>query len=725
MPSIPFVFTGDGLSGGGSGSTTVTITGDTGTTTFNLPDEIYFIGAGGASVDVTGDTVTITASGGGGGSLNSLSDVTITSISDREFLVYDNASSKWVNQTYSELNLAVLNQNNTFTENIIINGNLTVNGTVTQINSTEVNIGDNVIVLNDGETGTPTQDSGIEIERGTSTNAKLIWNETTDKWQAGLDGSLYNIILSTDIGTMALEDATDYSPTSAYSTVAFSGSYNDLYNLPDLSGYFLTTNFSSTFDSNLAAKSTTNLSEGTNLYYTDTRFDTRLGTKTTDNLSEGSTNKYYTDEKVDDRVAALIQNGTGITWSYNDSLNTLTPTVTITQYTDEMAQDAVGGILTSGTYVNATYNDGANTITVDLSTTGTPDGTKFLRDDNTWATPSGGGMSDPTTTDGDIIIRASGATTRLGIGSTNQVLSVKSGLPSWEDATYADFPRYVYEDTYAAAYIDFVGWSALSGTNYVRLSAGMLTYNTTLYLPSSSIMDGSTLLSGATTIADVYVQSRKLPVSFSSGSYITDTILQSISLGTVTQPFSRRAGGHYGTIGCQGIDVAVPGIAPVSNRTYVFPVFLPHGVSGLKFGVETAQASGGSLYFNIYSINLYRTSGITPASDALLSSVDASSEITSTGIKSISFSGFDSTFSEGYYLLSMRAEGITNLVLSTSKYTDTSETRRFFGIGNDPATDQPCYGWYYDSTSADETLTYTAATGEITVPSGITFYSLT
>lgn len=390
MPSIPFVFTGDGLSGGGSGSTTVTITGDTGTTTFNLPDEIYFIGAGGASVDVTGDTVTITASGGGGGSLNSLSDVTITSISDREFLVYDNASSKWINQTYSELNLAVLNQNNTFTENIIINGNLTVNGTVTQINSTEVNIGDNVIVLNDGETGTPTQDSGIEIERGTSTNAKLIWNETTDKWQAGLDGSLYNIILSTDIGTMALEDTTNYSPTSAYSTVAFSGSYNDLGNLPDLSGYFLTTNFSSTFDSNLAAKSTTNLSEGTNLYYTDTRFDTRLGTKTTDNLSEGSTNKYYTDERVDDRVAALIQNGTGITWSYNDSLNTLTPTVTITQYTDEMAQDAVGGILTSGTYVNATYNDGANTITVDLSATGTPDGTKFLRDDNTWATPSGG-----------------------------------------------------------------------------------------------------------------------------------------------------------------------------------------------------------------------------------------------------------------------------------------------------------------------------------------------
>jgi len=38
----------------------------------------------------------------------------------------------------------------------------------------------------------------------------------------------------------------------------------------------------------------------------------------------------YTDEQVDDRVAALIQNGTGITWAYNDASGTLTPTVTVT-----------------------------------------------------------------------------------------------------------------------------------------------------------------------------------------------------------------------------------------------------------------------------------------------------------------------------------------------------------------------------------------------------------
>jgi len=42
----------------------------------------------------------------------------------------------------------------------------------------------------------------------------------------------------------------------------------------------------------LATKSTTNLIEGTNLYYTDSRFDTRFNAKTTNDLIQGTTNKY-------------------------------------------------------------------------------------------------------------------------------------------------------------------------------------------------------------------------------------------------------------------------------------------------------------------------------------------------------------------------------------------------------------------------------------------------
>ena len=43
----------------------------------------------------------------------------------------------------------------------------------------------------------------------------------------------------------------------------------------------------------------------------------------TDDISEGATNKYLTDERVDDRVASLIIDGDNLTWTYDDSANTL------------------------------------------------------------------------------------------------------------------------------------------------------------------------------------------------------------------------------------------------------------------------------------------------------------------------------------------------------------------------------------------------------------------
>ena len=68
---------------------------------------------------------------------------------------------------------------------LIINGDLTVSGnTVTKL-SEEVLIEDAVIVLNSNEDGTPTENAGIEIERGTSANKKFLWDETSDKWTLG------------------------------------------------------------------------------------------------------------------------------------------------------------------------------------------------------------------------------------------------------------------------------------------------------------------------------------------------------------------------------------------------------------------------------------------------------------------------------------------------------------------------------------------------------------
>jgi histone H3/H4 len=92
--------------------------------------------------------------------------------------------------------------NRTFSNDIIITGNLTVNGTTTTVNSNTVNIGDNLIVLNSDETGTPSQNAGIEIERGTSTNATLIWDEANDIWEAGLSGSEVPLVTTTASQTL-------------------------------------------------------------------------------------------------------------------------------------------------------------------------------------------------------------------------------------------------------------------------------------------------------------------------------------------------------------------------------------------------------------------------------------------------------------------------------------------------------------------------------------------
>ncbi len=83
--------------------------------------------------------------------------------------------------------------------------------------------------------------------------------------------------------------------------------------------------------SDISNHSTSDLTEGTNLYYTTARFDSRLATKDTGDLTEGS-NLYYTDERVDDRTSNLIQSGTGISWSYDDTAGTFTPTISITPF---------------------------------------------------------------------------------------------------------------------------------------------------------------------------------------------------------------------------------------------------------------------------------------------------------------------------------------------------------------------------------------------------------
>lgn len=178
---------------------------------------------------------------------------------------------------------------------------------------------------------------------------------------------------------------------------------------------------------------------------------TSLSSFTTSDLAEGS-NLYYTDERVDDRAATLIQNGTGITWSYNDGSNTLTPTISLASFsttnlsegsnlyfTDERAQDAVGGILSA----EFTYNDGSNTISINsisytkisgLGTLATQNGTfsgtssgTNTGDQNLFSTIIISGQSNvvaDSTSDSLTLVAGTGIT--LTTDATNDIITISS-----------------------------------------------------------------------------------------------------------------------------------------------------------------------------------------------------------------------------------------------------------------------------------------------------------
>jgi hypothetical protein len=75
--------------------------------------------------------------------------------------------------------------NKTFSDNVHIEGDLRVDGSVNFINSNEVNIGDNIITLNAdiADDAEPTEDAGIQVKRGTQAITGIYWREIDDKWK--------------------------------------------------------------------------------------------------------------------------------------------------------------------------------------------------------------------------------------------------------------------------------------------------------------------------------------------------------------------------------------------------------------------------------------------------------------------------------------------------------------------------------------------------------------
>ena len=138
-------------------------------------------------------------SGGGGGTMNDVIDDTTPQLGGTldansfnidmgNNIITDTKVGYW-DSAYS-----VISSGGTIGGNLTITGNFVVNGTTTTINTQNLLVSDNIITLNSDVTGTPSQNAGVAVERGTSSNVDIRWNETTDKWQFTNDGTTYEDI---------------------------------------------------------------------------------------------------------------------------------------------------------------------------------------------------------------------------------------------------------------------------------------------------------------------------------------------------------------------------------------------------------------------------------------------------------------------------------------------------------------------------------------------------
>jgi hypothetical protein len=95
--------------------------------------------------------------------------------------------------------------------NLEVQGNLTIQGTTTTVNSTTVNIQDNIIRINNGAPYASSLQAGLEVNRGTDcNNYMLVFDEPSNYFKIGQQGQLQTVATRDDSPTansLAIYDA--------------------------------------------------------------------------------------------------------------------------------------------------------------------------------------------------------------------------------------------------------------------------------------------------------------------------------------------------------------------------------------------------------------------------------------------------------------------------------------------------------------------------------------
>ena len=298
------------------------------------------------STDGSGNFSFVNQTGGGGGAttLSGLTDVSTTSPTTGQVLKW--SGSEWAPSTDltatggSGIALTDLSVSSASAFGI---GNLTYNSSTGVFIFTPPDLSSYSTFSGNYSDlqGLPTLFSGSYTDLtntpATSDNLELsLTGTTTLNLVNGDDNTIIDSInLNTITGGLSYNDLDDLPSL-------FSGNYNDLTNtpaLPSLAGYA-----------------------------TQTYVQNYVAGLSSDNVTEGSINLYFNDERVDDRVAALISAGTGITSTYNDAGNLLT--LDIGQSVGTTDNVTFNDVTVSGTLTSDDITSGTISIAGDATITG-------------------------------------------------------------------------------------------------------------------------------------------------------------------------------------------------------------------------------------------------------------------------------------------------------------------------------------------------------------------